>query len=229
MNDVARAEGPPAPPRAERAPVDAIVIVHGLWMNGLAMDLWRRRLAAHGFSAHVFRYPSVSQDLAANAARLADFVAEVPGGVVHYLGHSLGGVLIGAMLERATAPRPGRVVSLGSPFMGSQIGARLARRGSAFRRFVGASIGDLNARGGLGEWRASQPLGVIAGDRPLGVGRLLGGFGEPNDGTVAISETRVRGAADHIVLPITHTSMLWSRLALDQALAFLTSGRFRRA
>jgi pimeloyl-ACP methyl ester carboxylesterase len=210
--------------------VSSIIVVHGLWMNSLSMELLRRRLSAHGFAPHVFRYPSVSQDLAANAARLADFVAGVPGDTVHFLGHSLGGVLIGAMLERVRAgQRPGRVVCLGSPFAGSQIGARAARWGALWRRSVGKSIGELNARGGLPEWRAPHELGLIAGDRPYGFGRLLGGFDEPNDGTVAIAETRVRGAADHIVLPVTHFSMLWSRLVLEQALAFLETGRFTRA
>lgn len=207
----------------------SIVIVHGLWMNSLSMELMRRRLAVQGFSAHVFRYASVTSDLATNAARLADFAAAVPGDTVHFVGHSLGGVLIGAMLEHAPAERPGRVVGLGSPFAGSQIGARVAGWGAAGARFIGKSIGALNARGGFGSWQAPQELGLIAGDRPYGVGRLLGGFNEPNDGTVALSETRVPGAADYIVLPVTHTSMLWSRLVLEQALAFLETGRFRRA
>jgi pimeloyl-ACP methyl ester carboxylesterase len=213
-----------------RAPMTAsIVVVHGLWMNGLPMELLRRRLERSGFAPSVFRYPSVAQDLATNAARLADFVAALPGDTVHLLGHSLGGVLIGAMLERAPAAlRPGRVVCMGTPFMGSEIGARVARWGGAARGLVGKSIGELNARGGLTDWRAAHELGVIAGNRPYGFGRLLGGFDEPNDGTVTIAETRVRGAADHIVLPVTHFSMLWSRLVLEQALAFLETGRFTR-
>ncbi|HET7132489.1 MAG TPA: alpha/beta fold hydrolase [Gammaproteobacteria bacterium] len=213
-----------------RATGASLVIVHGLWMNSLSMEPLRRRFAARGFAAHVFRYPSVSHGLEANAARLADFVAAVPGDTVHFVGHSLGGVLIGAMLERAqVGGRARRVVCLGSPFAGSAIGARVARWGPLGSRCIGRSIGDLNACGGFPEWRAPQELGVIAGNRPYGFGRLLGGFDEPNDGTVAIAETHVRGAADHIVLPVTHMSMLWSRLVLDQALAFLETGRFRRA
>jgi pimeloyl-ACP methyl ester carboxylesterase len=223
-----------APARARDAARPAtpasLVIAHGLWMNRLSMELLRRRFVSRGFATHVFRYPSVSRGLEANAARLADFVAAVPGHTVHFVGHSLGGVLIGAMLERTpVGERAGRVVCLGSPFAGSAIGARVARWGALGARCIGRSIGDLNACGGFPQWRVPQELGVIAGDRPYGFGRLLGGFDEPNDGTVAIAETRVRGAADHIVLPVTHMSMLWSRLVLEQALAFLETGRFSRA
>jgi pimeloyl-ACP methyl ester carboxylesterase len=229
LTDTQRAASPGPSARRGRAAAAAIVIVHGLWMNGFAMELWRRRLADQGFATHVFRYSSVAQDLGTNAARLADFTAAVPGDTVHFLGHSLGGVLIGAMLERAHAgQRAGRVVCLGSPFAGSEIGARVARSSALGARFVGKSIGELNARGGFGAWRVPHELGLIAGDRPYGFGRLLGGFDEPNDGTVAIAETRVRGAADHIVLPVTHFSMLWSRVVLEQALAFLDTGRFLR-
>ena len=205
----------------------SIVVVHGLW-NGASMELFRRRLAPQGFRLHVFRYPSVTDDLAANAARLARFLDALPGESVHLLGHSLGGVLIREMLERHAAPRPGRVVCLGSPFLGSQIAARVSRV-RAGRWLIGRSLSDLNARGAFGRWRAPLELGIIAGGRSLGAGTLLGGFDEPNDGTVAVAETRLEGATDHIVLPVSHFSMLWSRLVLEQIRAFLELGKFRRA
>lgn len=205
----------------------AIVVIHGLWMNGASMDLLRRRLEPHGFKMHVFRYSSVRESLGANAARLADFVAAIPGERVHMLGHSLGGVLVRAMLDVGRPQRPGRVVCLGSPFTGSQIAARIARWPSG-SRLIGKSIGDLLACGGFADWRPPLELGVVAGRVPIGFGRLVGGFDEPNDGTVAVAETRVQGATDHIVLPVSHFSMLWSRLVLDQVLAFLANGRFVR-
>jgi pimeloyl-ACP methyl ester carboxylesterase len=205
----------------------AIVVIHGLWMNGASMELLRRRLEPKGFEMHVFRYPSVREGLTANALRLADFVAAIPGERVHMLGHSLGGVLVRAMLDVARPIRPGRVVCLGSPFAGSQIAARIARW-PAGTRLLGKSIGELLARGGYADWRPPLELGVVAGGVPIGFGRLVGGFREPSDGTVAVAETRVQGATDHIVLPVSHFSMLWSPLVLDQVLAFLADGRFRR-
>ena len=62
---------------------------------------------------------------------------------------------------------------------------------------------------------------------PFGVGRLLGPFPEPNDGTVAVDETRIAGLADHIVLPVSHVALLWSTSVAAQVAHFLEQGRFR--
>ena len=70
--------------------------------------------------------------------------------------------------------------------------------------------------------------GVIAGDRAFGMGRLIGPLPKPNDGTVTVAETRLPGATDHIVLPVTHLSMLWSGAVADEVIAFLRDGRFDR-
>jgi pimeloyl-ACP methyl ester carboxylesterase len=210
---------------AARAPTP-VVTVHGVWMRGASMRVLGRHLAASGFKVHAFNYPSVSADLAANAARLAAFIDSVPGETVHVVGHSLGGVLVRAMLETGTAPtRLGRVVCLGSPFAGSRTAARVARLpGGA--RLIGRSLRDLLARGGFDTWRAHNEVGIIAGRIPLGFGRLFGSFGEPNDGTVAIAETRLLDAHDHIVLPVAHMSLLWSPEVARQVLHFLLQGKF---
>jgi pimeloyl-ACP methyl ester carboxylesterase len=204
-----------------------VVAVHGVWMRGTAMRVLRRRLEASGFAVHVFSYPSVSADLTANATSLAAFIESVPGDRVHVVAHSLGGVLVRAMLERTALARLGRVVCLGSPFGGSRTAARVARLpGGA--RLIGRSLNDLLARGGFDAWRAPHEVGIIAGRVPLGFGRLFGRFGEPNDGTVAIAETHLADAHDHIVLPVAHMALLWSPEVARQVLHFLRSGAFAR-
>ena len=208
-----------------RAPV---VVVHGLWMRGGAMRVLRRRLASRGFDVHVFSYPSIAADLATNAERLARFIERMPGERVHVVAHSLGGILVPAMLEHGAPARLGRVVCLGPPFAGSRTAARVARLpGGA--RLIGRSIADLLARGGFGAWQSPHEIGIIAGRVPFGVGSLLGGFGEPSDGTVAIAETRLAGANDHIVLKVAHMSLLWSSEVARQVEHFLLTGRFDRA
>lgn len=77
-------------------------------------------------------------------------------------------------------------------------------------------------------WDGARELGVIAGTRPLGVGRLAPGLGRPNDGTVAVAETKLVGMTDYAELPVTHTWLLYSRPAARQVCAFLATGRFTR-
>ena len=204
----------------------SVVTVHGLWMRGAAMRVLRGRLAPRGFQVHEFTYPSITSSLSGSAAALGAFVERVPGETVHFVGHSLGGVLMCALLERSLPTRTGRVVCLGSPLKGSKTAARLTRWPGG-RHLVGKCLVDVHARGGFQAWRAGVEAGCVAGRMPFGVGRLLGPFPEPNDGTVAVDETRIGGLADHIVLPVSHVALLWSTSVAAQVAHFLEQGRFR--
>ena len=69
-------------------------------------------------------------------------------------------------------------------------------------------------------------VGVLAGTRSVGLGRVVPGLPRPNDGVVAVTETRLPGAADFIALPVAHSQMLASRPCATQIAAFLETGRF---
>jgi pimeloyl-ACP methyl ester carboxylesterase len=206
--------------------VISVVTVHGLWMRGAAMSVLQQRLASRSFGFHAFSYRSITASLADCTAELADCVARVPGDTVHLVGHSLGGVLICSMLERYLPPRIGRVVCLGSPLRGSRTAQRLARWPGG-RRLIGRCLGDVIARGGFRAWRDGVEVGSVAGRLPFGVGRLLGPFPEPNDGTVAVAETVIDGLADHVVVPVSHVALLWSARVAEQVEHFLEHARFR--
>jgi len=192
------------------------------------MKILLRRMRRHGFEVHAFEYPSIRDDLDSNAARLAAFVARVPGDTVHLLGHSLGCLVILAMLEQRGLERPGRVVCLGPPFTGSVTAERVARLPGG-ERVIGRSLRSLLTRGGFKTSASGREVGIIAGRMPIGLGRLFGRFAGPNDGMVAVAETKVAGAADHIVLPVAHTSLLWSTEVARQTEHFLRMGRFARS
>ena len=191
------------------------------------MTVLRRRLEPRGFRVVSFSYPSVTRSLEANTAALEAYLDTVAGDTVHLVGHSLGGLLICALLERRLPARLGRIVCLGAPFKGSLTAARAARWPGG-KGLIGACLADVNARGGFTRVPAGAEVGSIAGRTPLGVGRLLGPFPGPHDGTVAVHETKVDGLADHVVLPVSHFSLLWSASVAEQTEHFLLHGRFRR-
>jgi pimeloyl-ACP methyl ester carboxylesterase len=205
--------------------VISVVSVHGLWMRGASMAVIRGRLTPHGFGFHDFSYRSVRASLTDNAAELRAFVERVPGDTVHLVGHSLGGVLACAMLESGLPARLGRIVCLGAPLRGSRSAARLLRWPGG-RRLVGRCLCDVQERSGFAAWPAGVEVGSIAGRMPLGMGRLLGPFKEPNDGTVAVAETQNEGLKDHIVLPVSHVALLWSAAVAMETEHFLLHGRF---
>ena len=212
---------------------DAIVVyVHGMWMPGEEMLFIKHHLEKHhGFAGHLFRYPSVSGSLDQNAARLADFVAALGAAEVHLVGHSLGGVLALRMLSLNPQSPAGRVVCMGSPLSGSRA-ADVLHRTDWGSMILGQTISDGVVNEAANLWAGAvtdqREVGSIAGTTPVGLGRLIASFKEANDGTVAVSETRLPGIKDHICLPVSHSGMALSAAAADQVAAFLQGGEFVR-
>ena len=199
------------------------VVVHGLWMNGLAMLPLARRLERCGFAVTRHGYQSVRRGLRENARRLAA-VCEKSGSPLNLVGHSLGGLLIMTMLHNHPQVNVHRVVLLGSPYANSAAALGMARFATS-RGLLGRTLQDW-----LRQPRPPIPegvaLGVIAGDLSIGLGRLVAHLPRPNDGVVMLDETRVPGATDSIVLHTSHTAMLVSPAVARATCAFLRTGSF---
>jgi pimeloyl-ACP methyl ester carboxylesterase len=202
------------------------VLVHGLWVHGVLMQAQRRALQRSGFEAVCYSYPTVRLTLTENAARLARFARSFGATTIHWVGHSLGGLVIVRMLDMEKDMAPGRVVLEGVPYRGSAAGRTLAA----------SALGARALGRSMKEWLETHPPGpcgrevaVIAGTLGLGLGRLITrALPVPNDGTVAVEETEVPAATDRIVLPVSHMSMLVSPAVARQICAFLREGRFQR-
>ncbi len=204
----------------------AVVYVHGLWMMGAESCLLGRHLRRdRGFRLTVFHYRSVHQPAEQIAGQLRTLLERLEAPQVHLLGHSLGGSIILEYLERFPMRQPGRIVLMGAPVLGSRSARHLARWPWG-RRLMGRAVADELLQPPARRWDSQREVGIIAGTSPVGLGRLLIRFGEPNDGTVAVSETRLPGATASIELPLTHMGLLWSAAAAREAGSFLAHGRF---
>jgi pimeloyl-ACP methyl ester carboxylesterase len=199
-----------------------VVLVHGLWVPAVVMTPLAARLARAGFRCHLFSYHGRERPLDAHAERLARFAREV--GPAHFIGHSLGGLVLLHALEQHRSVAAGNVLLLGSPVRGNFAGRRLAQHGWG-RWFLGASE-SLWREGRAARWTRPEPLGVLAGTTPVGLGRLFGALPGANDGVVRVEETEVDGMRERIVLPVAHSTMLVSARVAAQAVSFLADARF---
>ena len=150
---------------------------------------------------------------AANARALAEYLSAIRADTLHLVGHSLGGLVILKLFEEhaqalARLP-PGRIVLLGSPLRGSRTARNLARLPFG-KKIMGLGVGEELLVPRERRWRQSRDLGVIAGDLGVGLGRLVGPLGGASDGTILVEETQIEGAADRVVLRVSHTGMLFS-------------------
>jgi pimeloyl-ACP methyl ester carboxylesterase len=199
-----------------------VILVHGLWVPGAVMRPLAWRLAQAGFRCRMFSYQGAARPLEAHAERLAHLARET--GPAHFVGHSLGGLVVLEALLRHAQIAAGRVVLLGAPVRGCAAGRRLARL-PAGRWFLGRSE-ELWREGREARWTRPEALGVIAGSLPIGLGRLLGRLHNVNDGVVGLDETGVEGMAERVVLPVGHGAMLVSARVAAQVAAFLTDAGF---
>lgn len=212
---------------------EGVVLLHGMARTARSMLKIERTLQAAGFATLNPGYRSRHRPLEALVEALhpaiAAFAAATPG-CLHFVTHSMGGLLARGYICRHRPERLGRAVMLGPPNAGSEI-ADLLGGTYPYRLFFGPAGAQLTTSQDetlcalLGE--IDYPVGVIAGDRALDpVGYLL--LPGANDGRVSVARTRTPGIADHITLHVTHAMMMRNAEVIRQTLAFLREGRFER-
>lgn len=203
---------------------EPVVLVHGIWMTGAVFALLGRRLRGCGFEPVPFTYPSLRLTLEDAAYRLARFVRGRGQGPVHFVGHSLGGLVVLELLARESTLPAGRAVLLGVPSVGCQAAEQLSRSRSG-RMLIGTGLPQWRAERGVAAVQRFE-VGAIAGTLRFGIASLVVRLPLPNDGAVTVEETRLRGLRDHIVLPVTHSGMVLSARVARQVCAFLSHGSF---
>jgi len=216
------AAGPP--PGAE-----TVVLLHGLGRSERVMRPLARRLEAEGFRVANLHYRSLSRGPEELVRDLDGLIAECCAAAprVHFVGHSLGGILLRAYLAEHPLPNLGRAVLLGSPNRGSEL-ADLAAGSKILSALAGPTAVQLGTRAGSLPNRLpppSYPLGVVAGSRSLNpLGSWL--LHDADDGVVAVSSTRLEGMADFRMLPHSHTFLVRSERTAAEVAHFLRHGSF---
>jgi pimeloyl-ACP methyl ester carboxylesterase len=198
-----------------------VVLIHGIWVPAMVMWPLARQLRKAGFDCRLFAYPTLTRDLADNAARLNEFIASLSVEKVHLVAHSLGGLLVRALFHFIPQQPPGKIVMIATPSAGSAVADRL-RRYTLGRILAGRSLGQYLTQGR--QWAPlKRKVLVIAGTHGIGVGTLVGGLEGDNDGTVSISEARCDDASEFVTLPYSHSSLLFRQQTIRKVCDFLRS------
>ncbi len=205
---------------------DTVVLLHGLGRTHLSLLVANLLLRREGYQPVGIFYPSRSGSI----ENLAGYVRKrLPAteGRIHFLTHSMGGLVARYLLRADRPKRLGRVVMLAPPNQGSQVAAKLRDLGF-FRAVMGPAAQQLGSgRESLADLLGPVDfdLGVITGDKPVAQ-PTAGMIDGPSDGKVAVDEARVDGMADFLVVHRGHTFIMNDPEVIRQAVYFFATGRF---
>jgi pimeloyl-ACP methyl ester carboxylesterase len=208
---------------------EAVILLHGYGRTEYSMRPLQGRLEAAGFIVHNFDYPSMWLT-PAELTKLLDQALTSCCSVsprIHFVTHSLGGIIVRAYLSENCLQNMGRVVMLAPPNQGSEL-ADLANESSLLRAILGPTVIQLGTGSDSLPNRLPPPwyeLGVIAGiDNINPIGGLF--VPAPSDGTVSVSRTQLDGMSDFITVRKSHTFIMRSAEVADYVIHFLRTGRF---
>ncbi len=210
---------------------DSVILLHGLARSERSMQKLEKALLEQGYCVQNVSYESTRN----NVARLAEqaigpaLAACAETGRVHFVTHSLGGILVRQYLRNHQIGNLGRVVMLGPPNKGSEVIDKL-------RDFPGFYFVHGDAGLELGTGATSVPnklggadfdLGIIAGTRSVNLflSNMIPGT---DDGKVSVENTKLEGMRDHLEMEVTHTFMMRNDKVIDQVIHYLQTGKFKR-
>ena len=218
---------------------DCVILLHGLAKSDGSMKKLEKAVAKAGFVTVNVDYPSTDfpiERLAGpaiapaldNCARNSPATAEIPDRV-HFVTHSMGGILVRQYLSQVTVENLGRVVMLGPPNQGSEVVDKLGSFPGFHFLYGDAGLqlgsGKMSVPNKLGA--AHFDLGIIAGTRSINpiLSQMLPGT---DDGKVTVERTHLEGMRDHLEMPVTHVFMMKDQKVIAQVIHYLQHGRFKR-
>lgn len=210
---------------------EGVILVHGLGRG--AGSMWRiaGSLRNAGYFVCRIDYKSIRRDIfdiKKEVYRQMNLCFKNNLKKIHFVGHSLGGLLIRSYLSRYKAGNLGRVVIIASPNKGSEWVDHY--KNSWWFQFFGDSVLNLSSKNSDFLNSLKPPyytLGVIAGNWDASfLEHILPG---PDDGIVRVNSAKVEGMADFILIEgTTHGLMRYNREVIDQTIYFLAYGKFKR-
>ncbi|WP_092187864.1 alpha/beta hydrolase family protein [Bradyrhizobium sp. cf659] len=206
-----------------------VVLLHGIARTSASLTRLERELQASGFATLNIDYASRSRPIAALADDIHPAIVSFAerDAPLHFVAHSMGGLVARAYIAKYRPARLAGIVMLGTPNGGSEV-ADLLSGSRLYRAFYGPAGLELTTVAQPDALPAvDYPVGVIAGSRFIDPVAGLFVLPKPNDGRVSVQSAMLAGMAYHIVVKASHTGLPRHAAAIAQTIAFLREGRFQ--
>lgn len=215
-----------------RCEAECVVLLHGIGRSPRSLSRLESGLSDRGYRVFNLDYPSTKFPIEYLAEEvlhpLVERLRRESSAKLHFVTHSMGGIVVRYYLQHHDLPNLGRIVMLSPPNGGSEL-ADLLNRNAIFKRFMapaGRQLGTDKDRLPRRLGAADFEVGIIAGNKSYNpINSLI--LDGPDDGTVTVESTKLLGMADFIVLRYSHRSIIRSKEVICQVIHFLRSGAFR--
>ena len=200
-----------------------VVLVPGLGFGGIELWVLKNRLRNAGFAARIFYYWAWNHSIEECAQKLKNYLNDSSSGDVDFVAHSLGGLIVARFCSSNCKDGPYRVVTLGTPHIGSEAATRFSKvPGGAW--VLGRALRTALRQVPI-DCRSNAKIGSVAGSLDTGTGWVLG-IGKPNDSLVRVDEAHHPDAVDTITVKVSHATMLISKRVAAEVCNFLQRGTF---
>ena len=210
---------------------ESVILLHGLARSDRSMQKMEKVLIERGYCVQNVSYASTQDNIETLAVTAIEPALDKcpQEQQIHFVTHSMGGILVRQYLEHHEIENLGRVVMLGPPNKGSEVVDKLGD-------FPGFHFinGDAGLELGTGEssvpnqlGQANFDLGIIAGTSSINLilSSMIPGV---DDGKVSVENTKLEGMNDHLEMSVTHPFMMRNSKVIDQVIYYLQTGNFKR-
>ncbi|MES9853397.1 MAG: alpha/beta fold hydrolase [Candidatus Thiodiazotropha sp. L084R] len=208
---------------------EIVVLLHGLARSNKAMWHLKQRLEEAGFYVEAVSYPSLNQtpqQIIQNISQQIDECCKLATNRVHFVGHSLAGLLIRAYLTENHPQNLGRAVLIGTPNQGAEVADYVKDKWWAqFAGPAALSLGTSKDSFPKTIPEPDYPVGIIAGVTPSDNDHIIPGL---DDGLVSVESTKLKNMHDFITIPSGHSMMRYNKSVATQTIHFLKSGHFEK-
>ncbi|WP_207691683.1 esterase/lipase family protein [Desulfonema limicola] len=212
---------------------ECVILLHGMGRTSFSMKKLDKFLSGRGYKTVNLGYPSTRESIAAIAEKYIpqaiDRCNEFQPGKIHFVTHSLGGIIVRQYLQNNSLPSGSRVVMISPPNKGSELADYM--KDFWLYKWINGPAGQELGTGPNSTPNILNPvnadIGIITGNKsfnPL-FSQLIPG---PDDGKVSVKRTKLKEMQDFIVIPASHTFIMQNSITLKQVSYFLANGRFKR-
>ncbi len=209
--------------------MELVILLHGMMRTKRSMNSIEKELRTSGYYILNITYPSNRLSIESIVEYIHKEIMQNLKEVskIHFVGYSLGGLVIRAYLQKYKPKNLGRVVMVGTPNKGSESADKFKNLW-LYKKLIGPAGQQLVTDQDTFKHifgKVFYPLGIIAGSVAIDpINYMI--IPKPNDGKVSVESTKLKGMADHIVIKTNHTFMARNSKVIKQILHFLKKGKF---